>query len=275
MDDNYTLISVKDYAQQEGISTQAVYKRIKTNKIKSLEKNSQTYIILDNDSKSLQSNCKPINNQVVSKEADNNEGNLKELQTKETFDLQLKTIKLQTELEAKNREVEILKEKYEKILKVKDDLVISKNETIESQKKTIQALEISYTQLELKYQNQAKLLESKQEPRDNPKDKIIIDSDPQEETKTEKEEIHQETSNQTPPKSPKTENTQIELMEFLKTQGIESTKERKKFRARFNRRLDKDSRISKDSEGKIYLEANQDYSEILKPWFFSFLTRFF
>lgn len=241
-----SLQTVTEYAKTQGISRQAVYKKVNQDLLKIEKKNNKVYIV-------VKENVNLFDNQETPLKREDKD--LREIESlkKGLQNLQLVNTSLQSDLKAKN-EIINLKDENLKILETKNQEIInSKSETIESQKKTIQALEITYTQLEIKYQSQAKQLTQQQEQtnKSNQEEKIIIEP--------------QEIKNQSPPKSPKTENTKIELMEFLQIQGITDPKRKQAIRARFNRKIGKDKTISKNKKGKIYLDKNQNYTKILNP----------
>jgi len=149
-------------------------------------------------------------------------------------------------------------------LKGKNELITELRQSKQEQAEHINTLKLTCSLLE----RENGRLSQFQIPNKPKQEKTIIENsnlENQEEPKSEKEFEPQEIKNLSPPKSPKTENSKIELMEFLKTQGITDPKKKQNLRARFNRRMGKDTTISKNKKGKIYLDKNQNYTKILNP----------
>jgi|GEM_PF-7050456 len=222
-------LTISEYAQRFNLTREAVFYQIKKGRLNAQQdKKTKKWTIFFEEGKKTDTS---------------------KVDNEESEKLKIELAELKAELRVKNEFIDKIENKNQEIIK-------SKSETIESQKKTIQALEISYTQLELKYQTQSKLLESKEKTEN--KTKVVIEGVAPKEFKREK---NLEDSEK---KETSFSSSKIELNEFLTQKNITDSKEREKIRARFKRRVNKDSSLTKEKNGKIYLNKSHNYDEVLK-----------
>jgi hypothetical protein len=251
--------SISEYAKKLDISNDTVLYRIKNGKIsaKQDKKTKRWVITLTDEEERIISIKSHKQNQL-----ENISPNFTE-----TEKLKIELEKTKTQLAEKDKLIKKIEENKTELIKSKDETLNSKNETIESQKKTIKALEVAYTSLELKYQEQQKLLSPSTQETKNPPIEIKTTPIPTHSpspTKAQPKKQPKSASSTPSSKSSNLNTDLIELNQFLTSQGITDPKTRKKLRSRFNRQLPKNQTLSKQQNGKIYLQKNQDYSALLK-----------
>ena len=87
-------LTIKEYAENKGITIQAVYKQIKQGKLKAIKENGKTFIIFSKEKKE---------------------------DKYENLNLLLENERLKTQLEAEKEKVKLLEENYKKLLEAKEE----------------------------------------------------------------------------------------------------------------------------------------------------------
>ena len=87
-------LTIKEYAENKGITIQAVYKQIKQGKLKTIKENGKTFIIFSEEKKG---------------------------DKHENLNLLLENERLKTQLEAEKEKVKLLEENYKKLLEAKEE----------------------------------------------------------------------------------------------------------------------------------------------------------
>ncbi len=91
-------LTIKEFAKKENISVQAVYKKIKQGKLKTVKENGKTYVIWEKE-----------------KYTDKNNGQ------KENLKLLLENERLKAELQAEKEKIKLIGESYKKIIEAKEN----------------------------------------------------------------------------------------------------------------------------------------------------------
>ncbi len=173
---------------------------------------------------------------VDNKKANTNKTNTnthKKVSVRELEELKIQLTKIETELKSKNE-----------LISSKDELITELKQSKQEQAEHIGTLKLTCNLLE---RENSRLLQL-QAPHKEPSENIIIKQTPKAQ-KTEE------------PQDEKPQNLKIDLSKKLLDDGL-NEKERKRVKARFNKRIG-EREITKEQK-KIYISKNENYEDLLK-----------